>query len=74
MNMQALVLERPGTKPMVESVSLAPPGRGEVRVRIEASGVCHSDLHLADGDWPAEDAVVLGHEGCGVIDQVGEGV
>jgi S-(hydroxymethyl)glutathione dehydrogenase/alcohol dehydrogenase len=72
--MKALVLEKPGSAPMVEEVRLDAPGPGEVRVRIEASGVCHSDLHLADGDWPANGAVVLGHEGCGMVEEVGEGV
>src|SRR4029077_4871997 len=55
-------------------VMLAAPGPGQVLVRIDASGVCHSDLHLADGEWTADTAVVLGHEGCGVIEAVGVGV
>ncbi len=70
----ALVLDRPGARAAVEEVSLEAPGPGEVLVRIEASGVCHSDLHLADGEWTADSAVVLGHEGCGVVEQVGERV
>ena len=70
----ALVLDRPGARAAVEEVSLAAPGPGEVRVRIDASGVCHSDLHLADGEWTADTAVVLGHEGCGVVEEAGTGV
>jgi len=59
----------------VETVLLDPPSRGEVRVRLAAAGVCHSDLHLAEGHlgegrWPT----VLGHEGAGVVTDVGEGV
>jgi Zn-dependent alcohol dehydrogenase len=72
--MRACVLREPGTI-ATETVSLAAPRAGEVRVRIAAAGVCHSDLHLADGKlgdgrWP----LVLGHEGAGVVDAVGEGV
>jgi len=72
--MRALVLREPGVLG-VETVMLAAPARGEVRVRIAAAGVCRSDMHLAEGGlgagrWP----VVLGHEGAGVIDAIGEGV
>jgi len=72
--MRACVLREPGAV-ATETVTLAAPRAGEVRVRIAAAGVCHSDLHLADGKlgdgrWP----MVLGHEGAGVVDAVGEGV
>ncbi|HYM49716.1 MAG TPA: alcohol dehydrogenase catalytic domain-containing protein, partial [Candidatus Limnocylindrales bacterium] len=70
----AVVLERPGARASVEEVILTTPGPGQVLVRMDASGVCHSDLHLADGEWTADTAVVLGHEGCGVIEEVGRGV
>jgi S-(hydroxymethyl)glutathione dehydrogenase/alcohol dehydrogenase len=73
--MQAAVLREPGRPVGVETVLLAPPRRGEVRVRVVAAGVCHSDVHLADGAlgagrWP----MVLGHEGAGVVEAVGEDV
>jgi S-(hydroxymethyl)glutathione dehydrogenase / alcohol dehydrogenase len=73
--MQAAVLREPGQPVAVESVLLAPPRRGEVLVRVVAAGVCHSDVHLADGAlgagrWP----MVLGHEGAGVVEAVGEDV
>ncbi len=71
---QAVVLDRPGARVVVEEVTLAGPGPGEVLVRVDASGVCHSDLHLADGEWTADTAVVLGHEGCGVVEETGAGV
>jgi Zn-dependent alcohol dehydrogenase len=59
---------------VVEDVELEPPRRDELRVRITASGICHSDLSLAAGNWPAPLPIVLGHEGAGVIDLVGEDV
>ena len=58
----------------VEEVELAEPGPGEARVRIEAAGVCHSDLHWMLGHASTPLPVVLGHEGCGVIEAVGDGV
>jgi S-(hydroxymethyl)glutathione dehydrogenase / alcohol dehydrogenase len=72
---RASVLREPGRPPAVETVWLDPPGPGEVRVRVVAAGVCHSDVHLADGQlgdgrWP----IVLGHEGAGVVTALGEGV
>jgi Zn-dependent alcohol dehydrogenase len=72
---RACVLREPGRPPALESVWLDPPGPGEVLVRVGAAGVCHSDVHLADGAlgagrWP----VVLGHEGAGVVTALGEGV
>jgi Zn-dependent alcohol dehydrogenase len=75
MEVRACVLREPGRPPAVEHVWLDPPGPGEVRVRVAAAGVCHSDVHLADGAlgdgrWPA----VLGHEGAGVVTALGEGV
>ena len=58
----------------LEQLALDPPGRDEVAVRLEASGVCHSDLHVVVGDWKEAPPLVLGHEGCGIVDSVGTGV
>ncbi|MCS7007998.1 MAG: alcohol dehydrogenase catalytic domain-containing protein, partial [Gaiellaceae bacterium] len=58
----------------MERVELRDPGPGEVRVRLLAAGVCHSDVGQADGEWAHPLPVVLGHEGCGVVESVGEGV
>ncbi|AIU06386.1 dehydrogenase [Mycolicibacterium smegmatis] len=58
----------------VEPVDLADPRPGEVRVKIAAAGVCHSDLHVTTGAWDVPAPVVLGHEGSGVVTAVGEGV
>lgn len=58
----------------IREVDLREPGRGEVRVRIGASGVCGSDRHVLDGDWQMPTPTIMGHEGAGVIEAVGEGV
>ena len=52
------------------------PGPGQVLVRIEACGLCHTDIHAAHGDWPVKPTppFVPGHEGVGVVEQVGSGV
>lgn len=55
----------------VEAVDLAPPKRGEVLVRMQAAGVCHSDLHTLRGELRATPPLVLGHEGAGIVEEVG---
>lgn len=75
MRIRAAVLREPRTPVSIEVVELAPPGPHEVLVKVAAAGVCHSDVRLADGElgegrWP----MVLGHEGAGVVEAVGEGV
>ncbi len=72
--MQAAVLYEPGRRLEVVDVQLEGPRRGEVRVRIAAAGVCHSDHHYMKGDLPTPLPVVLGHEGAGIVEEVGEGV
>jgi S-(hydroxymethyl)glutathione dehydrogenase/alcohol dehydrogenase len=59
---------------VVEDLLLDPPDAGEIAVRMLASGVCHSDLHVFDGEWERPTDVVMGHEGAGVIEALGEGV
>jgi S-(hydroxymethyl)glutathione dehydrogenase / alcohol dehydrogenase len=71
---RAVVLREPGRPVDVETLELAEPREGEVRVRILASGVCHSDLHVRDGEWPRPTPVAMGHEGAGVIEAIGPGV
>ncbi|MEO8814406.1 MAG: alcohol dehydrogenase catalytic domain-containing protein, partial [Mycobacterium sp.] len=76
------VLERIGApRPYAESrpisvieLDLAPPGRGELLVRIEAAGVCHSDLSVVDGNRVRPVPMLLGHEAAGIVEQVGPGV
>jgi S-(hydroxymethyl)glutathione dehydrogenase / alcohol dehydrogenase len=71
---RAAVIERPGVPHRIEVLQLDPPGPGEVRVRMAAAGVCHSDLHVRDGDWEREGPIVLGHEGSAVVEALGDGV
>jgi len=74
--MQAAVFRKPHEPVTIESVDVDTPGRREVLVRTAATGVCHSDLHLIDGNgrFPIGDPYVLGHEGAGVVEAVGEDV
>jgi len=74
MKMLAAVLERTGGPVAVTEVQLAPPGPGEVLVRLHASGVCHSDLNAVDGTSETRCPAVLGHEGAGIVEAVGPGV
>jgi S-(hydroxymethyl)glutathione dehydrogenase/alcohol dehydrogenase len=74
--MRAAVLHGIGEPLRIEELELDPPRAGEVSVRMLASGVCHSDVHRADGDWGEGSIhpIVLGHEGAGVVEALGEGV
>jgi S-(hydroxymethyl)glutathione dehydrogenase / alcohol dehydrogenase len=74
MHIQAAILWEQGQPLSVEGVELEGPGPGEVLVEVKAAGVCHSDLHPARGDWPMKTPVVLGHEGAGIVRDVGAGV
>jgi len=82
MKIRAAVLKTMGaatpyaeTRPLdIEEVELAPPGHGEVLVKIGAAGLCHSDLSVINGDRPRPMPMALGHEAAGIVEQVGEGV
>ena len=71
---RAAVLSAPGESLRLAELELPEPGPGQVRVRIAATGVCHSDLSLARGTLKAAMPVVLGHESAGTVVSVGEGV
>jgi len=58
----------------ISEVEVKAPQAGEVKVRLAASGVCHSDLSVQNGTLPIPTPVVLGHEGAGIVSEVGEGV
>ena len=74
MKTKAAILWERGQPLSVEDITLDPPGRGEVLVEIRAAGVCHSDLHPARDEWPMRTPLVLGHEGSGVVREVGRDV
>jgi S-(hydroxymethyl)glutathione dehydrogenase/alcohol dehydrogenase len=72
---RAAVLEEFGAPLNVTDVELAEPRRGEALVRLEACGVCHTDMYTASGADPSGYApTVLGHEGAGIVERIGEGV
>lgn len=74
--MKAAVVREFGKPLSIEQVPVPVPGPGEVLVKIVATGVCHTDLHAACGDWPVKPSVpfIPGHEGAGIVAAVGPGV
>lgn len=74
MRIRAAVLERTGGPLTVCELELEPPGPSEVLVRLRASGVCHSDYNAIDGTAETRCPAVLGHEGAGVVEEVGPDV
>ena len=82
MKIRAAVLETMGaahpyaaSRPLkIDELDLAPPGTGEILVRIKAAGLCHSDLSVINGDRPRPMPMALGHEAAGVVEQLGDGV
>lgn len=74
--MHAAIVRRFGQPLTIEETPIPTPGPGEVLVKIAASGVCHTDLHAADGDWPIKPTLPFtpGHEGAGVVAALGAGV
>src|SRR5215475_11632757 len=73
---RAAVVHDFGAPLRVERVPMRPLEPGQVRVRVEASGLCHTDIHAAHGDWPVKPSppFVPGHEGVGRIAKLGAGV
>src|SRR5215813_6819683 len=74
MKIQAAILWEQGQPLSVEEAELDSPRVGEVLVEVKAAGVCHSDLHPARGDWSMKTPLVLGHEGTGIVREIGPGV
>jgi alcohol dehydrogenase len=82
MKIRAAILEEMGRSPpyseskplTISEVDLAPPGPGEVLVKIAAAGLCHSDLSVIDGNRPRPTPMALGHEAAAIVEELGEGV
>src|SRR5260221_10616240 len=72
--MKAAVLNDYGQALNIEEVTIDPPGPAEVKVRIGATGVCHSDYHVIKGEWKYGLPMILGHEAAGVVEEVGPNV
>ena len=72
---RGLVFAEAGARPVVEEITLDPVGPNEVQVKVEACGVCHTDLHVVEtGGWHMRFPILLGHEAAGVVEAVGEDV
>lgn len=72
--MKAAVQYEVGKPLVIDDLTLEDPQQNEIKVKITASGVCHSDLHFMKGEMPAPMPIVMGHEGAGVVEKVGPGV
>ena len=72
--MKAAVCRKFGDPLQIEEITLADPGPEEVRIRLKACAICHSDVSYMDGIWGGELPAVYGHEGAGVVEKVGPGV
>ena len=74
MRTRAALFRAPGAPLEVREIELEDPRAGEVLVRVRAVGICGTDLHMIKGEWQRPTPMVLGHEGSGVVEAVGEGV
>ena len=74
--MKAAVVREFGKPLVIEEVAIPEPGPGQILVKYEATGVCHTDLHAANGDWPVKPnpPFIPGHEGVGYVAKLGAGV
>jgi Zn-dependent alcohol dehydrogenase len=74
MTVKAAIVEDAGAPPIVDGVELADVQGDELRVRMVAAGICHTDLSIASGLLPSAFPAVLGHEGAGVVEEIGPDV
>lgn len=74
--MRAAVVPTLGAPLQIRDLPVPTPGAGQILVRIEASGICHTDIHAARGDWPVKPTApfIPGHEGVGIVEALGDGV
>lgn len=70
----AAIYSGTGDEVEIGRIEVAAPRRGEVLVRMRASGICGSDRHVLDGEWNVPSPTVMGHEGAGIVEELGEGV
>jgi alcohol dehydrogenase, propanol-preferring len=75
-SMKAAVVPASGKPLEIRDIAIPAPGPGQVLVKIEASGLCHTDIHAARGEWPVKpkDQLIPGHEGVGQVVDLGDGV
>jgi Zn-dependent alcohol dehydrogenase len=72
---RGVVYAEPGSRPALEEIELEPPGPREVEVRVLASGLCHTDVHVVEtGGWGMRFPILLGHEGAGTVEAIGADV
>ena len=74
MKVKAAVCRTFGAPLSIEDIDLRLPGPGEVRVRLGACAICHSDITYMDGGWGGELPSVFGHEAAGIVERIGQGV
>ena len=73
--MECAVLHQPGHPLVIEERDVSRPEAGEILIKVKACGVCHTDLHLAAGEWPLPKLpLILGHEAVGEVMETGSGV
>jgi propanol-preferring alcohol dehydrogenase len=74
--MKAAVVHEFGRPLVIEEIPTPEPGPGQIVVKIETSGLCHTDIHAKNGDWPVKPSLpfIPGHEGVGLVARVGAGV
>ena len=72
--MKAAVCYEFGKPLVVENIEIDAPQAGEIKVRVHACSICHSDVHLIRGEWGNEPPLIAGHEAAGVVDEIGPGV
>ena len=71
--MKAAVCYEFGQDLVIDELELSPPQQGEVKVKLAACAICHSDIHYAEGAWGGSVPILLGHEAAGVVEELGEG-
>ncbi len=71
LSIKAAILHEPKKSLNIETITIAPPRHTEVRVKIKASAICHSDISYIDGKWECQTPIVLGHEASGIVESIG---